>query len=96
MQAPVSLDAALGGRYSSRSEVRGPSDPCQALPHFPLRLLQSFIVLDLARMPHETRTGTIDSKRVGTASTTQDLHPEWTDLIERAWDRPTRSGAIGR
>lgn len=82
----------------TRREVRSEAlrTPVRLSPTFRCVSYRSFIVLDLARMPHETRTGTIDSKRVGTASTTQNLHPEWTDLIERAWDRPTRSGAIGR
>ena len=58
------------------------------------RFYQSFIVLQLSRMLHDLRAGSIGSKRTGAEWAKQNLSPAWSDLIDRAWSgrpNPARS-----
>jgi len=49
------------------------------------RFYQSFIVLNLSRMLHDLRAGSISSKRIGADWAKLSLDPTWSDLIDRAW-----------
>jgi hypothetical protein len=52
------------------------------------RFYQGFIVLHHCRLWRDIETGTVGTKRQGTAWVKERIEPPWLDLIERAW--PTR------
>ena len=59
------------------------------------RFYQSFIVLNLARMLHDLRAGSIGSKRTGAEWAKRVLDPRWCNLIDRAWDgRPDPARSV--
>ncbi len=59
------------------------------------RFYQSFIVLNLARMLHDLRAGSIGSKRTGAEWAKQHLDPSWIGLIDRAWSgRPDPARSV--
>lgn len=59
------------------------------------RFYQGFIVLNLSRMLHDYRTGSINSKRKGAEWAKETFDASWTDLIDRAWGgRPNPASAV--
>jgi hypothetical protein len=50
------------------------------------RFYQGYIVLNYCRMLHDLAEGRPGSKRAGAAWAKATLDPEWSALIERAWD----------
>lgn len=59
------------------------------------RFYQGFIVLNLSRMLHDYRTGSISSKRSGAEWAKETFDASWTDLIDRAWGgRPNPAHAV--
>lgn len=53
---------------------------------------QSYCVLSLCRMLYTLKTGDVISKRVATEWAMENIDPQWTPLIERAWIGRQNSG----
>ena len=59
------------------------------------RFYQGFIVLNLSRMLHDYRAGSISSKRTGAEWAKKSFAASWTDLIDKAWGgRPDPARAV--
>ena len=59
------------------------------------RFYQGFTVLNLSRMLHDYRTGSISSKRTGAEWAKHNFDPTWSDLIDRSWNgRPDPARSV--
>ena len=63
-----------------QAEINSPLAFCNS------RFGQSFFVLTCCRMLHTLHTATVQSKKAGMTWAKQNVDPEWTKIIDQAWE----------